>query len=216
MLTKSDAPEFEAILNGLLVEVYARAPLSRDGLRLWWAAMSRYSMAEIRAALSAHTMDADVGQFPPKPADIVKRLEGTGEGRAFGAWNKALAAVQRVGTYADVVFDDPIIHAVIADMGGWVKLGQTPNDEIQFRAAEFVKRYRAYLVVPPTAHLPRLIGIASAENTTRGYASPPPVMIGDPAACALVYQSGNFNPLQITAPRSAEQVLKALELKKEN
>lgn len=212
----ADRKQFAQILNLLMVETYARAPLSADGLRLWWAATERFTIEEFRRALSAHVVDSDVGQFPPKPADIVKRIEGTSEGRAFAAWNKALATVQRVGTYVDVVFDDPLIHAVITDMGGWIKFGQTPNDEVQFRSAEFVKRYRAYALVPPQAHLPRLAGIASSENAPRGYASQPPTMIGDLAACALVYQSGNTNTLQITQARAAADVLKAIEFKKEN
>ena len=41
--------------------------------------------------------------------------------QAQQAWSKVLNAVRRMGGDATVIFDD-LIHSVIDDMGGWVRL----------------------------------------------------------------------------------------------
>lgn len=203
-----DQAKFTATLNGLMVETYQREPLSAIGLSLWWNALREYELADVLRALSAHVLNPDAGQFPPKPADIVKHLAGTGDARAFSAWAKTLRAVQSVGTYRSVVFDDPIIHAVVSDMGGWVELGKITNDDLPFRAQEFHRRYRAYLLTPPATYPRMLTGISDAQNALAGHRLAPPTLIGDPQAAAVVLERGGDHMLQITqAPESLLSVL---------
>jgi len=205
----SDRSRFAAILNAVMVEVYQREPISPIGMQIWCNALQAYSLAEVSRALSAHTTNADTGQFPPKPADIVRHLTGTGDARAFAAWSMVLAGIQSVGTYRSVVFDDPLIHAAITDMGGWVSLGQTKVDEMPFRAAEFARRYRAYLIAKPS-HYPRsLTGILEQGNVSTGHPVDPPVLIGNPESARQVYLGGGTVPV-ITEARSLADVLKLL------
>ena len=112
-------------------ELYGRE--CSDGVhRLWWEALKGYAMGEVRQAFSRHVTNPDGGQFVPKPADILKILNGGGETRALQAWTQVDQAVRRIGPWESVVFDDALIHAVIADMGGWVRFGQTTDDEWPF------------------------------------------------------------------------------------
>jgi hypothetical protein len=44
---------------------------------------------------------------------------------------------ERVGAYQDVVFDDPAIHAVIEDCGGWPKVCRTELKELSYLQHRF-------------------------------------------------------------------------------
>lgn len=85
----------------------------------------------------------------PSPAEIRKFCLGTREEdlniRIAQAKNKLVGALDSVGTYATVVFDDPIIHLIIRDLGGWIKLGKMDRDDYEkFLTFEFPKLYKGY------------------------------------------------------------------------
>ena len=85
----------------------------------------------------------------PMPADIRKYCLETREEdleiRVFQARNKILKAISSVGTYTTVAFDDPIIHLIIRDFGGWIKLGMKDMEELEnLLKWEFPKLYKAY------------------------------------------------------------------------
>ena len=157
---------------------------------LWWEALKGYSIAEVRGALSAHVTNPDSGQFLPKPADIRRFLEGSGETRALQAWTKVDQAIRRIGPWESVAFDDPIIHAVLADMGGWAGLGQVTEDEWPFRRNEFVRRYRGYVARPPTAFPRALIGHIAEYNGRLGGQVPLPRLVGDVQRATQTYLAG--------------------------
>ena len=157
---------------------------------LWWEALKGYSIAEVRGALSAHVTNPDSGQFLPKPADIRRFLEGSGETRALQAWTKVDQAIRRIGPWESVAFDDPIIHAVLADMGGWAGLGQVTEDGWPFRRNEFVRRYRGYVARPPTAFPRALIGHIAEYNGRLGGQVPLPRLVGDVQRATQTYLAG--------------------------
>lgn len=166
-------------------------PLTTPTMELYWRVLERYELDEVLVALSRHLADPDVGQFMPKPADIIRQLDGAGDTRAMQAWTKALDASRTIGTYRTVVFDDWRINAVIADMGGWIKLGELTEDEVPFRAREFEKRYRGYLRGTTQAKYPaKLVGREEAQNGAKGYGFEPPLLLGDPERARLVLERG--------------------------
>ncbi|MBR8350296.1 hypothetical protein KDX21_06880 [Burkholderia cenocepacia] len=68
--------------------------LTADARALFFASLGRYSLAEVRKAMSAHISDPQRGQYPPKPADLIAQLVGDAskDGRpdANEAWAIAL------------------------------------------------------------------------------------------------------------------------------
>jgi len=173
--------EFDAffVLMESTAQLYGKE-ISRTTIRLWWAALEAYDLAAIRQGLSRHMQNPDTGQFMPKPADIVRMLGGTTQDGALLAWSKVDKAVRGVGIYESVVFDDPIIHAVLADMGGWVALGSKLEKEWSFVAREFENRYRCYRTLGKIEHYPPVLeGITQMENDLHGLPVPEPVLIGD-------------------------------------
>ena len=84
-------------------------------------------------------------------------------------------AMQRVGAYRSVVFDDPIIHLVVSRMGGWPKLCAITDDEWKFRRRDFERLYDAAVREPiPDDQIPqRLAGIIEISNAANGHGDRP-------------------------------------------
>ncbi len=164
----------------------------------WFDALSGYSLEEVGQALQAHIRNPDTGQFPPKPADVVKCLYGGLEGVSQHAWTKVAKAVGSAGPWRSVAFDDAIIHRVLDDMGGWVRICSKSGEEWPFTQKEFVQRYRAIAVTMQVPdYPPYLIGTAEAENNRRGLPTPPAsqlALIGNKAKAQLVVENGSFQP----------------------
>lgn len=186
----SDMEAFQGILTDALG--FYGASVSRFALDVWWQACQRFELDQVRAALTRHAMDAERGQFAPKPADIVRQLAGTQTDRARMAWGKALDVASRVGSYQDVVFDDPAIHAVIEDMGGWPKFCRQPTAELSYQQHAFCESYRAYVDSGQFGY-PRVLGGDRSSDEMyehRGLPAPKPVVIGDVAQARIVYRRG--------------------------
>jgi len=158
-------------------------------------ACKQFDVEQVTKALSAHLMDPERGQFMPKPADIVRQLQGTHTDRSLIAWGKVFGAMQSVGAYASVVFDEGIIHAVIEDMGGWPKLCRCNNDELPFIQKRFCDSYKAYAGRSDLIYPAQLTGQHEQENSKLGYVmNRKPTLIGDQQKALAVNQSGVSGP----------------------
>ena len=166
--------------------------LSKHGMKLYWEMLKDYDIDAVEKAFVQHGRNPDSGQFMPKPADIIKHIDGGGADRGMLAWSKVDKSVRRIGQYVDaVVFDDPIIHAVIDDMGGWAHLcGIQTEDDLKFKGIEFGKRYRAYTMSQNLSYPALLHGIGEQGRA--------PVLIGDKAKAQLVLESGDGTRLKIS------------------
>lgn len=178
------------------VQAFYGKDLSEFAGNVWWEAMKPYEYGAVADALNRHCVNPDSGQFAPKPADVVKMLQGSTQDSALVAWAKVDRAVRSCGVYNSVVFDDPVIHRVIMDMGGWVQLGRKEEKEWPFVAKEFENRYRGYKMRSETPdYLPVLIGICEAQNTRLGHRSQPPMLIGNVEHAKRVMLGGADKPL---------------------
>lgn len=163
--------------------------------QVWQQACKRFDVEQVTKALSAHLMDPERGQFMPKPADIVRQLQGTNTDRALLAWGKVFDAMQSVGSYKSVVFDDGLIHAVVEDLGGWVKMCRYPGDEMQFLQKRFCDSYRAYAGRQDVAFPAQLTGEHEQQNAKFGYAPVNgPMLIGDKQKALAVKNAGVSGP----------------------
>lgn len=199
----SDFDRFAELLAGVF-ELYNREA-SPFALQVWWEAMRPYDLPAVQLAFSRHVQNPDTGQFPPKPADVIRMLGGTTQDSALRAWAKVDRAVRHVGTYASVAFDDPLIHRVLHDMGGWVGLGLKTEDEWPFVAKEFENRYRGYAMRNERPEYPPvLIGLAEADNARRGLKSDPPRLVGSAERAQQVMSGGTDRPLIGFATATAE------------
>lgn len=202
---RSEDKEALGLMLAKVMSVYGK-PITSGFVDVFFDALTAYDLDSVRRGLNAHVQNPDSGQFPPKPADIVRLIDGTSQDQGMIAWSMVDKAVRRVGPYQSVVFADPIIHRVIDDMGGWIKLCNAPSeDEYKFQGIEFARRYRAFVVAGGAGEYPKyLIGLSEADNSSRGLqVEPKPMLIGDQIKCLEVYQGGSGSTLSIRmAPES--------------
>lgn len=207
-MVDDDKKRFAEILTGL-GEMYGRS-VTTPSMRIWFAALESYTIEQFSAASSRYVTIPENTRMPV-PADIVSLLEGSTLDAAMQAWTKFKAALERVGTYQTVVFDDPVIHAVCEDMGGWIEWGNCPESELKFMSIDFRKRYQAYRQkCGDIHHSAKLIGIAEAQNRRLGYEHdiPSPVLIGDRNVAEQVMLNGSSGPrLQISVAEAAVKML---------
>jgi hypothetical protein len=210
-MVEQDFDRFTMALTGA-AEVYGK-PLSELAIRLYWQTLARYEIEQIEHAVQAHMISPDGGQFMPKPADLVRIIDGGGQGRAATAWDHVATAGRLVGGYESVAFDDPIIHAVLTDMGGLASLNDTlqdprvPGSNYPFMARDFQTRYRAYLERGAPVRAPsKLIGRFDIANLPRGYPEQAPLLVGDPEKAKRLMESGGCAPtLRITDSGAARR-----------
>ena len=162
-----------AALMTALADYYEKS-LSKGVLALYWEGLRQYDYEAIEKAAWAHTQLPDeAGRWMPKVSDLNKMLAGRTSDQGQIAWSKVDRAVRTVGPYSSVAFDDPVIHRVIQEMGGWVYMGCKEEKEWPFVAKEFITRYQAYKMTGDTPeHAPYLVGIAEAQNQHSGQANP--------------------------------------------
>lgn len=185
----SDRKNFVTLITGI-ADYYSKE-LSMTSIGLYWEGLKHYDYPAIERALWQHTQNPDSGQFMPKIADVTKVLQGRTEDQAQLAWSKVDGAVRRIGVWADVAFDDPIIHRVLHDMGGWVRINSFEDENWPFVAKEFVTRYRGFRISGQVPEYPKyLLGTASTYNTVEGLAKPYVRMVGNQAAVLQVINGG--------------------------
>lgn len=182
------------LMLGEIAALYQR-DLSDGVIRLYWNALSPYDLAAVRQAFDRHARNVEAGMFMPKPADLIRMLEGSTKDRAFLAWAQVERAMRTVGGYQSVVFEDAITMRVIDDMGGWPRLCDTLVSELPFRARDFEVAYRGWVErseVP--AHAACLPGRHEIANGSQfAHFNGPPALIGDPVKCAAILASGRKN-----------------------
>ena len=189
-----DKPKFSALLSDALA--FYGKDVSSFALTVWWQACQPFTFEQVSKALTAHALDPERGHFPPKPADLVRVLQGTHTDRSLFAWGKLYGAMASVGAYQSVAFDDAAIHLAVEDLGGWVQVCRMPVDELPFLQKRFCDAYRAHAARPGTPHPARLIGESEAVNLAAKLTSEQveqvgkTVLIGDEQAARHVVATG--------------------------
>lgn len=199
-MKKSDLGEFTALWHGAAALLTPNKPPPTDmAIMLAFRTLERFSIADVRRAMTHHLNDTGDGRFMPKPADLIRHIEGDTDSRALIAWSKVEDTIRLVGSWQSVVFDDPLIMACLEEMGGWLSMCKTSSDELPFKRQEFTKRYRGYLNRPPTRHPTHLIGDIEAEADRLGQKKPDPVLVGDTEAALAVHRLGDRGKVGMVA-----------------
>lgn len=201
-MDKNDMVAFtNALTNALALQ---RKSCSAEDVVFWFKALASYDLTDVCQAITAHVRDPDEGKYPIKPADVIRRIDGSGDARALRGWSLVERAMRSIGPWQSVAFDDPCIHLVIVDMGGWSRLCETRDPDMPFVRQEFVRRYRAALTHPPALEeVPRALpGLGSVNASPR--------LVGDPNRALTVWRSGASAP-QKSFPTADEWARKAAQ-----
>jgi hypothetical protein len=189
----ADKQQFAALLGDVMA--FYKQDTSPFALRVWWLACEKFALEQVAKAFTQHMTDAERGVFPPKPADVVRQLEGTATDRSMLAWGKLYEAMGRIGAYTDVVFDDPAIHAAVEDLGGWVKVCRSESSELSYLQHRFCEVHRAYSESGKFEYPRRLTGDRSSDSSyaAKGLPLPSPALVGDVERAKQVYQQGQLS-----------------------
>lgn len=119
--------------------------LAPEVVMLWFDALREHALQDVLRALRTHVKTPVRCKFWPKPGDIEELICGSRATAALEAWTKVDGAVRQQGRYRSVVFDDPMIHAVLAAMGGWQAICDVATErDMQFQRQEFCRRYEDF------------------------------------------------------------------------
>ena len=198
----------EIVLLLMQVFDYYGKNLSDKSMEMYLLGLADMSADEVRQALSAHVRNPDKGMYVPKVADIVGYKTGDSVSQADAAWAQVYRAVESVGKYDSVVFDDALVHVVVQMMGGWAKLCDCEDyEELTWRGKDFVRIYRG-LVGKPLPEYPRhLPGLSEIGNASRGFASDPPLLLGNRAQARLVFEGGSDRPALPASPMRIDDTM---------
>lgn len=186
-----DIKKFQALMYG--IGEYYNREISEMLMEIYWEGLKQHEYEAVSRAAQLHMKNPEGGQFFPKLGDFNRHLTGSNQDKALQAWAKVDKAVRTIGPYRSVVFDDPVIHAVIADMGGWIGLGNCSEEtEWPFRQNEFAKRYRGIMDRGGVeSYLAKLTGIADMHNRTIGKQNEhETVLLGDQEKAMAILQNG--------------------------
>lgn len=205
-MVEQDKTRFAEMLIATM-QIYGKQP-SKMVIQLYWNVLDRFTIAQVEHGLKAHLNDPDQGKFQPKPADIIRHIEGTKADRktlAEVAWRKVLENVNR---YDSVVFDDPAIHyALQIAFGDWLTVCDFDKDQFdcQQMYRSFITAYSNYNGQP---HKPRMTGIFEQEQA-KGESKFSITYVGDKQKALEVEAGGrigNMNNLSAVKIKAIESV----------
>jgi hypothetical protein len=159
----------------LAAEVTAGSKRSDAAAALMFEMLKQYTFEQVNDAVMAHIR---ANRFFPAPSDIITFIDGNIDDRARLAFEFIKRVMGKVGPYETVQLPDPKMHyALIAAVGGWEQLAETPEDELQFVEKRFIDHYRNADRMGmdwTSPGVPQVLnGIIWRENSAKGHALPP-------------------------------------------
>lgn len=151
-----------------LGEIYDKQ-LSETMIELYVKALDGLTASQIEQAA---TKAIATCKWFPKPVELRELAGGTEQASlddlAEVQADIAIDAIDRVGPYRSITFEDPITTAVIRQrFGGWENWCCQPPGELKWSRKDFVKAYLAYARSGIQSH-GALAGIAEAKNVFHG------------------------------------------------
>lgn len=146
-MNDSDKQRFAQVMVGI-AELYEKKP-SKELMRLYFTALADYDIDAVVDAFSRHVNDPDQGMFMPKPAHIVKLIDGNSEENELHSKTKAelqwagsvMKAMKELGSYGSPKFKDPITAAAINRIGGWLSICHCDTESMKWKQRDFINAY---------------------------------------------------------------------------
>lgn len=110
------------------MEMYQEVPKNPE---VWWAACHRYPIDVVCKALMSHIQDSSDGKFPPRPADIIRRVANMGPSDGHLPADEAWAIAAKAMDESETV----VMTQEIADAWGVAQEVMRLADEVGARMA---------------------------------------------------------------------------------
>jgi hypothetical protein len=165
-------------------EVFQKKP-SDSLTEIYWKTLQDLSIETFERACSTIINARTITGTFPLVAEIREAAGGGKQSlglRTIEAWDKLEYALRRHGYYDSVIFDDPIIHAILRSWGGWVEWSgnrDMKEEDLKWVRKDFEKMYAA--LSNRESHEPPdvCVGFIEARNTRTGYSQhiPAPFLV---------------------------------------
>ena len=143
-MTDDDKPRFSDALTAL--GVVCGQQVNKVTLQAYWHFLSDMELA---AFLGAVETAGRTLKFFPKPAEL-RELGGESiKAETAEAWGAVMDAKRRHDYTTSVNFG-PLVNAVIANMGGWLRLCDRTLDELVWDRKKFEELYAAFRTKVPS------------------------------------------------------------------
>jgi hypothetical protein len=169
--TMLDFEYFETRIAGLF-ELLDPEP-TKGKLKMYYEALKDLTEKQLSRAINDIVRERTFAKMP-LPGEILAHAQGRVHDKAVMALAAVEKAMREVHGTKSVVFDDPVIHFVIARMkGGWIGICEMPSVEWKKKRDEFVDMYKTFhraVLFEETTVVPKmLVGSIEAENTATGF-----------------------------------------------
>jgi hypothetical protein len=139
-MTDKDRTEF-ALCVAALAEAFGRQS-SKATQFGYWLGLQDLPLSSVQAATAKALRQC---KFMPAPSELRELAgESTEDERAVLAWDRVVFAVQRLGPYRHVSFEDVLANGVIRNLGGWVTFTArfTDAESEKWARKEFLDTYK--------------------------------------------------------------------------
>lgn len=165
-MDNSDKKEFARQMM-IISEIYDK-PVSTEKLQIYFSTLSKYTIKQVVIGIEKHMQDVESGQYFPKPANIIKHIEGEKSNindMAEIAWLEVENAIRMIGAHGRLKLRDKIAIAAVKSIGSWSDLCMTNIDKMQWKKKEFIDSYELLSKTPVEMLPDSLPGIADIKNS---------------------------------------------------
>ena len=149
-MNDTDKQQFQEVMLGA-GEVYNRE-ITKPLLKIYFTTLINFSIEQVSQGFFEHMKGTgESSTFFPKPADIIKKIQGTEkeqkqdvEDRAMIAWACIEGEIRRIGHYGTLKLDDKQALAAVKHIGGWNALCMATYEEMVWKRKDFMRAYDCY------------------------------------------------------------------------
>lgn len=142
-MTLRDIRHFAALM--LEMAALYRYPLGSKLMALYWQDLKVLSLSDLKIAWQKHRLTAEQGRYMPKPIDLLTAGASVVTEEAEQAWLDILQQVRDKGPYQRFEYSNPVVKAVVAELGGQGFFCQSSNLHLNHQRQLFIRCYQAYL-----------------------------------------------------------------------
>lgn len=167
-MTHSDFPAFDKSIKAAALALDVQ--LSAERIALYFEDLAEFPIDAVVAAL-AKARRAQVYAGFPKPAEIIRRIEGTEQDRAEMAWRTFCQICTEQGAYPSLQITDGAMAFAIEHLGGWIGAQAKLAEASPEMARAYENQFKASYKLGQARQLPPqyFLGLFEANNRTASY-----------------------------------------------
>jgi hypothetical protein len=148
--------------------------ITKSLMQTYFTVLSEHSIELVSKAFQSHLTDPEQGMFFPKPANIIKFINGTSkqneqalDDKSELAWHVIEGEIRRIGSHTSLRMEDRQALAAVKAIGGWKKICGLTISELTWAHKEFVAAYKNYERTDVNLLPDKLPGRIHLENNKR-------------------------------------------------